>query len=297
MKNVATILLATGTFLMAINTKRVRILLYGTSFFRDYRSKILVKFLQNSGYCISQVNPDFYRSNIKFAITLCWIELFLKAAFADMIYLPPMNAVFIKSAIWASKIFNKKLVVEMYISLYDTYVNDRKIVDNKSKEAKYWMEKDILALTKADYIIHTAAHEINYWEDILSINIDRNKVFIAPVCNVSTFIAKRNFMQDSVLNICWWGTFIPLHGLDNILQAMKILKEKELRFTCTLLGVDKPAYYTYTEKIKLDNLEDHVFLRKDLSFPDGSLPEYLVNNCDLALGIFGNTDKAHSTLR
>jgi len=35
-------------------------------------------------------------------------------------------------------------------------------------------------------------------------------------------------MQDGVLRICWWGTFIPLHGLDNILQALKILKEQDL---------------------------------------------------------------------
>jgi len=40
-------------------------------------------------------------------------------------------------------------------------------------------------------------------------------------------------MQDGVLRICWWGTFIPLHGLDNILQALKILKEQvNLRAIC-----------------------------------------------------------------
>jgi len=38
---------------------------------------------------------------------------------------------------------------------------------------------------------------------------------------------KRKFMQDGVLKICWWGTFIPPAGLDNILKAMKILQEKE----------------------------------------------------------------------
>lgn len=99
-------------------------------------------------------------------------------------------------------------------------------------------------------------------------------------------------MEDGILRICWWGSFIPLHGLDNILQAIKILKEQNLSFTCNLLGVDKPPFYTYVEKIQLNNLEQCVFLRKDLTFSDGSLPKYLIDNCDLALGIFGNTDKA-----
>jgi len=38
------------------------------------------------------------------------------------------------------------------------------------------MEKDILVLTKSDYIIHTASEELTYWEKILGINIDRSKV-------------------------------------------------------------------------------------------------------------------------
>jgi len=41
-----------------------------------------------------------------------------------------------------------------------------------------------------------------------------------------------------------------------------------------------------------DNLEQHVVLRKDLSFPDGSLPKYLIDNCDLACWYLGDTDKA-----
>jgi glycosyltransferase involved in cell wall biosynthesis len=277
---------------MLNNTKKIKVLLYGKFFRRDYRYKLLIKFLHESEYCISQVCPEFYRTNKNFLVRLCWIELFIKAAVADIIYLPPMNAKLIKSAILVSRIFNKKLVVEMYISLYDTYVRDRKLIKDGSKEARFWMEKDILALTKSDYIIHTASEELTYWEKILGINIDRSKVFIAPNCNVSTPVIKRKFMQDGILKICWWGTFIPLHGLDKILQAMKILKEHELQFTCTLLGVDNPHFYTYAEKIQLDNLEQHVVLRKDLSFPDGSLPKYLIDNCDLALGIFGDTDKA-----
>jgi len=73
---------------------------------------------------------------IKILVRLCWIELFIKV-FADIIYLPPMNAKLIKSAILVSRLFNKKLVVEMYISLYDTYVRDRKLIKDGSKEARF----------------------------------------------------------------------------------------------------------------------------------------------------------------
>jgi len=98
-------------------------------------------------------------------------------------------------------------------------------------------------------------------------------------------------MQDGILRICWWGTFSEMHGLDNILEAMKLLKEK-VPFICNLFGVDNPFFNIYAEKFSQKNLI-HVFLRKDLKFFDDSLPIYLVENCDLARR-FGNTDRARN---
>ena len=288
---------------MLTNTKQIKILLYG-NVSRDYRSKILVKFLLDSKYRISLASPEFYTTkkvehfySIEKLFTIFWwIELFIKAAFTDIIYLPPMNARFIKSALWASKLFNKKLIVEMYISLYDTLVNDRNLITTGSRQAKTWLTKDILALTKSDYIIHTARHEITYWENLLNIKVKQNKVFIAPICNISSLVRSQVCGQGSVLNICWWGTFIPLHGLDNILQSMRILKAKNVQFICNLFGVNNSFFHIYTEKIQTIDLNSHVFLRKDLSFANSYLPKYLVENCDLALGIFGNTDKARNAV-
>ena len=76
---------------------------------------------------------------------------------------------------------------------------------------------------------------------------------------------------------------------------MKILQSRGINFTCSLFGIDNDLFATYVREIKSEQLE-RVFLRKDLNFADCSLPNYLVNNCDLALGIFGNTDKAYNTV-
>lgn len=289
---------------MLTNNRKSKILLYGNINDKDYRAKTLIKILEQLNYCISLVSPDFYRTREiknafsieKMMIVFCWLELFVKAAFADVIYLPPMNARFIKSAIWAARIFHKQLIVEMYFSLYDTLVRDRQLIKAGSRQAEAVRQKDILALTKADCIIHTSNYEISYWEELLDIKVERDKLFIAPVCNVATLTHQRKFKQDDVLRICWWGTFIPLHGLDNILQAMKILQRQHLKFNCVLFGVDNNLFIEYTNKIKLAELEHHVSLRKDLSFSDNSLPQYLIEKCDLALGIFGNTEKARSAV-
>jgi glycosyltransferase involved in cell wall biosynthesis len=278
---------------VSTKTRAIKILLYGKSFPVNYRSKVLIDLLQRSQYCISQFNPDFYWTSNKFLSIFSWVELFIKAIFADAIYLLPKNAIYIRSAIWAAKLLQKKLIVEMHISLYDNYVKEYQTIKDNDKKARTLKQYDILALTRSDYLIHSADYELAYWEKILGVNVDRSKVFIAPNCNASpTLVHQRTFMQDGILRICWWGTFIPLHGLDKILLAMQILKAKGVKFTCNLFGVDRPVFSTYAEKIQSADLADCVFLRKDLNFADGSLPKYLIDNCDLALGIFGNGDAA-----
>ena len=282
-------------------SKPNKILVYG-NVFRDYRSSTLVKILIDAGYHVSLICPDYYLTEKRSLINFLYLlELSYKAWFADAIYLSPMNVRFIKSALWAAKIFRKKLIVEMYISIYDTFVGDGKILKGKrieagSRQAKTILKRDILALTESDFIIHTARHELAYWEQLLKVKIPRDKVAIAPNFNVSQLVRNRTWMQDGSLKICWWGTFIPLHGLENILQAMKILQERQIEFTCSLFGVDNESFATYASKIEREGLADCVFLRKDLRFSDNSLPEYLIEHCDLALGIFGNTAKAHNTV-
>lgn len=285
---------------MLNNKKQTKVLIYG-NVYRDYRSQTLVKILLDSGYHVSLVCPDFYLSrSLSLLKFLYLIELLIKVYFADVVYLAPMNSRFIRSAIWAAKIFRKQLITEMYISIYDTFVRDQKILKGKqiepgSRQAKGMLAKDILALTKSDFIIHTASHELSYWEKLLNIKIAQEKVFIAPNFNVSQLIHNRKNPDDN-FKICWWGTFIPLHGLENILQAMKILQAKQLKFSCNLFGIDNESFSKYAEKIKVEQLENCVYLSKDLSFTDNSLPKYLINNCDLALGIFGNTDKAYNAV-
>ncbi len=289
---------------ISTNKKKLKVLLYGNIQGAQHRSQTLIKFLLDSRYSISLVCPNIYTKQgikssslfNKILIKIHLVELLIKAGFVDVIYVLPLNTNLIENAILTSKIFRKKLVSENHVSLYDTFLEQNTIHKEDKQKAKLEKSRDRLALTKPDYIINTYKHETAYWVNNLGINLDKDKVFFAPIFSSSTLMLKRKFMQDGILRICWWGTFIPLHGLDSILQAMKLLKEREVKFTCNLFGIDNSSFNVYTEKIQFDKLDSHVFLRKDLTFFDDSLPRYLIENCDLALGIFGNTAKANNTV-
>lgn len=289
------------------STKKV--LIYGRAPKSIFRSHELIRFLLTESEATnSWINPDFFSpsanlqesfakdSNLfrKISKLFSAIELLCKAFFADYIMLLPANNNLINFAVWTSKVSGAKLIVDSYISSYDSLVRDRKLAEESSKSAKTAKKKDILALTQSDYFIHTGWCEIDYWERILGIKVEKGKIFIAPL-----FVpeqknkSERAFSEDKVLRICWWGTFIPLHGLDNILSSLQILSSKDQKFECNLFGVNNEFYGVYQNKITEMGLENCTYLREDLRFSDGSLPEYLVNNCDLALGIFGETEKAY----
>lgn len=287
---------------LTLAPKKIRVLLIG-NVIGAYRSQTLIKFLLDSECYVSMISPKFYSiQNENFSIEkrivdlLFITEFILKAQFTDVIYVIPLNNYFIKRAIRIAKLFNKKLVVEMYLLMYDTHVEDKKEYKPNSGQAKWIAERDKLALTEPDYIITTAKYQLVHWERQLNINVDKNKVFIAPIFSNNAFKSRRKFMHDGKLKICWWGNFIPLHGLDNILQALIILIEKQVQFTCTLFGVDNPSFEVYKNKIYSYKLENHVTLRKDLTFSNYSLPLYLIDHCDLAMGIFGNTKKAYNAV-
>jgi len=280
---------------------KIRILLIG-DVIGAYRSQTLIKFLLDSGCCVSLISPKFYSRpyqipSIKKRILefLLTAEFYLKAYFADVIYVLPINNHFIERTIRVAKFFNKKLIVEMYILSYDTFVEDKKKYLPNSPQARRIAEIDRLALTQSDYIITPAKYQLKHWEKQLDIKVNPDKVYIAPIFSNNILQSRRAFMQDGQLKICWWGNFIPLHGLDNILQALQILIKK-VHFTCTLFGVDSPLFEVYENKIHSYQIEDCVVLRKDLKFSNYSLPLYLIDNCDLALGIFGNTKKAYNAV-
>lgn len=285
--------------------------MYG-NIFGAYRSENLVKYLLDSGYRISIISPEFFyergekKDIVAKVLRIVFsgyylIELFIKAALADVIYLLPLNSELIRPVVWAKRLFKTKLVVEMYISAYDTLVREKQEIPDNSSAARLLYKTERLALTEADYIVHLSRYELSYWEKIFKLNLSEEKILIAPLfCEPGLARFQHQRISTQCLHICWWGTLIPSHGISNILGALHQLKNRDVDFTCQLFGVPAKGkehlVKTYETQIAQLGLDEMVTLRQDLKFVDFSLPRYLSNQCDLALGIFGDTKKAKAAV-
>lgn len=178
------------------------------------------------------------------------------------------------------------LVYDIFFSLYDAVVSDRKMLAQDSVAARliHAIERD--ACRAADIcLIDTAAHRdyIAAEFDIAREKIRR--VFVGPTFAVSSVERTQDSVGES-FKVLFVGTYIPLHGIGTILGAAEKLKHDQgILFTLVGTGQLREEMEAKARDAGLSNVEFVDWIdRRDM--PD------TLQSCDLALGVFGTTEKA-----
>jgi glycosyltransferase involved in cell wall biosynthesis len=147
----------------------------------------------------------------------------------------------------------KKIFFDAFISVYDTLVDDRKVVEKNTLLAKsvLFFEKKVLSL--ADYIfLDTDAHS-DYFR--IRYQIDQKKLFSIPVGADENFFFQRECKRAKTtqFTVFYYGTALPLHGIDIILKAAKLL-EKNKYISFTLVGPIRNTFKTLLEELQINNI-------------------------------------------
>lgn len=220
-----------------------------------------------------------------------YYKIILRFFNSDVIYLGPMSHRILMIII--CKIFHKKVICDIYAGLYDSTVNDRKIYTKNHLKARIHWLRDRLAMKYSDTCLFLNKSEKKHF--IESVGLQENEVNAkcVPLAIEDKIKSNLNYYQNSKthMDICWTGTFIPLQGLDKIINAMKILDEKKMEFKLHIYGPDNANANIYKELVKELKLE------KRIEFVDlwGDMMKWkaeIFEKCDLNLGIFGDSDKA-----
>jgi len=265
-----------------------------------YRSQFLLKYFKdNTGFALFYVDEDFFVKksqsifNRVIGKIITIVTQFAYLLFADIVVVPAMTH---KGLGWykLAVFFKKRIVVDFYISMYDSYVLDRKIVEPGSKEAVALMERDSFLMKAGNPTIFLNNTELDYYTSIVGSSQRQIKYKIIPLCIEPRSIAKLPYFNslNAVPMICWWGSYIPLHGLEKVIEMAAILKNKGFAFKLMLFGNSDKLATPYNQLIEKNNLTDLLTIRNDFSFANGKLEEFLESECDLSLGNFGDSDKA-----
>lgn len=128
------------------------------------------------------------------------------------------------------------VIWDAFLSLYDTVVNDRKMVSPGSLPAKCLFALDFVACRAANKIfLDTKTHAL-FFEKLFRLPPESvGRVFVGAETHFfSPGQAAPPKGREKYFTVLFYGQFIPLHGIEVIVRAGKLLEEVGEKIECLL---------------------------------------------------------------
>jgi glycosyltransferase involved in cell wall biosynthesis len=177
------------------------------------------------------------------------------------------------------------IVFDAFLSLYDSFVLDRKMVGRGSITARSLYLLDRYACKWADAaVLDTRAH-IEYFVREFDVAPGAfRRIFIGADDDLFEAVPPRE--KKGPFQVGFVGKFIPLHGLEHVVRAAKLLEhDGDIRFVIAGEGQLKERIRELADEMGIGNITFEGWV------PYEEVPAFLAR-MDLCLGIFGDTDKA-----
>lgn len=178
------------------------------------------------------------------------------------------------------------LIFDAFTSFYDTAVSDRRIVKVGSSKARYYFLLDKLAVSLSDAILVDTARNCSYFMTHFLIDNSKCNVVYVGVDDEHFYPRQLDNGARGHFLVQFYGTFIPLHGIQYIIEAAKILEGRtDIKFELIGKGQTFDEMHDLAQRLNSNNI---TFSEP---IPYSALPQRIAR-ADLCLGIFGDTDKA-----
>lgn len=184
-----------------------------------------------------------------------------------------------------------KIINDFFISNYDTYVYDRKKITKKNPRAWWKFFQDWFNFRFSKYLLSDTNEHFKYWESLFGEY--RGKHFVFPVlADKDIYFPNDKLLDNEKVRILFYGSFIPLHGIDIILKAFKILELQGIDFDAKIIGKGQmfSQMKDLFDELDLKNVQmnGEIINEKELSQE--------IRKFDILLGIFGQSKKAKSVV-
>lgn len=213
------------------------------------------------------------------------IAKFLKnAKDSDVIFIGVLGHYDVPLAWVLAKLFKKQLVFDAFYSVYEAYIEERKVVSRLSLQALRFWFYDFFSAMLADKIIMDTEENADFFSRRYSIN--RSKFYELPVTAFFSF-KDAGKKELSRFTVGYYGSFLPLHGVDIIIDAVKQLNSTSIK--CFLLG-SGPGLDQAKQKVNKLKLNKKIIFLQNINYE--KLPNFYKKISLFLAGPFGNTSKA-----
>lgn len=285
----------------------MRLLFWGTYDTGKPRSRILVSGLRSAGIDVQEIRagvwddiPDksqVHSTLTRLGLLLRWLSSYPILAWrlcrvekpdAIVVGYPGILDILIAAPI--ARLRGITLFWDMFISIYDTVCMDRALFRPGSVLGRllYWLERS--ALRRADLVfMDTRAHAARI-ERLFG--LDRGScgaVWVGAETEHFAPIPNRPASDDQTMEVLFYGQFIPLHGIETIVLAARLLRTQPIRWRLIGRGQESSRIRDLLASDPLPNVDwvewvEYAELRRSIA------------KADLCLGIFGASEKAASVI-
>lgn len=283
----------------------LRVVLWGSYDLGKPRTRILREGLLQAGVEVTEIHADIWEgdadksqlSRAQMVLRLLRLLLvypvliyrYLRAPQHDLVMVPYLGQ-FDVIVLWPfATLRGRPVVLDLFLSLYDTVVNDRKMVQPGTIVARVLKALERLSCCAADIVLlDTSAHA----ERIAGmLGLDPAKFDAVPVgaepgafAQVATHVPHAGRTR-----ILFYGQLIPLHGVETILDAARSERGQQFDWHLIGSGQDQPLVADALAACQLDHITwDRWVPYEDLA--------KAIEASDICLGIFGTSDKAASVV-
>lgn len=153
---------------------------------------------------------------------------------------------------WNWKFKKKEIYIDFFISMYDTFVCDRKKFSEDSIVAKLFWKLDKMTLETANQIIADTKAHGEYFASEFYVESEKIQVLYLKA-DTSIYYPREVEKRDEILgkfDVLYFGSVLPLQGVEFVIEAARMLKDEEdIHFT--IIGPIKDKL----KKYESDNVE------------------------------------------
>ena len=251
------------------------------------RTRFLIDGLRKRGVVVDACRVDPKRSRRKFSEILRLSRPLRSVSYdAVIVGYPGANAV------WLAKLlFRAPVVFDAGFSVYQSEVEDRKTCRPRSFRAVLLYLMEWLTLRMADAVVLDTKAHVDYFCRLF--RMSPKKFLLLPVgadTGIFSPASEAQVTQDA-FTVLFYGSFIPLHGVETILDAARrLLSRADIRFRLVGSGQTIEAMRALAENDALTNVTFVGKLPQTSNDAASVLGE--IRRADVVLGIFGSGRKA-----
>lgn len=293
--------------------KRLDILCWGTYDTGKPRTRLLLKGLRLNGASISECHANVWagiedKSQVKglgrrLALLARWLGSYprllwrlARAPRPDIILVgfPGMLDILLAASI--ARIRGIPLAWDMFMSLYDTVVEDRRMLREGGIAARLLRALEGFALKRADLVFldtHAHARRVERLfrlptDSLPAVWVGVESEHFQPPSSTDAFHADGT-PSTAALRVLFYGQFIPLHGIATIVEAARLTRDEPIAWQIIGQGQESPRIRDMLDEQPLQQLQWDAWV-------DYAELHARIAQADVCLGIFGKSEKAASVI-